>query len=295
MNKSGFIYSNMRKFRAKYAVILVIFIIAVILFAANSSEYIIKKIIGSTPLDLEKFATVETQVLPADYTMDVKNEDKKIYNFATPSTSYWQGNRYYFSAVVEDVANVETAFTYRGAPVTSEVDTDADPIMLKATYAVIGGITVPVITKPNQNILKGDTIEGIFTNHSPLILEQLAKKSGGKDMEICGYTLDTRGIEMGSEHSVCTLVLISIILIIYLLVKLIIYFVNPLKHPIYAQLDKYGEIQYVAEDVDKEIENNITNREKGIIYTTNWIVTKKEFKYQIIKNHAAGGKFKYTP
>ncbi len=295
MNKSGFIYSNMRKFRAKYAVIVVLYTIAVALFALDSSKYIVKMMFGSTPLDLEQFASVQTQVLPANYTVDKQSEDARIWGSAAPSTSYWQENRYYFSVKIDDVKSIEAAYTVGGAPVTYEVDTDADPIAVKATYAVINGITVPVIMEADQSISKGDTVEGIFTRHSPLILEELAKKSDGEDTEICSYTLDIRGIDMGSEFSDCVLLTMSVILLVYLLAKLILYFVNPLKHPMYAQLDKYGEAQYVAEDIDREVENNITNREKDTIYTTNWILTKKSFKYQIVKNHAVGGKFKYTP
>ena len=295
MNKSGFIYLNMRKFRLKYAVIVVLYTIAVVLFAADSSKYIVKMMFGSTPLDLEQFGTVKTEVLPANYTVDKQSEDAKIWGSAAPSTSYWQGNRYYFSVKIDDVKNIEAAYTVGGAPVTYEVDTDADPIAVKATYAVVDGITVPVIIGADQSIKKGDIVEGIFTRHSPLILEELAKKSNGKDMEICSYTLDIRGIDMGSEFSDCVLLVMSAILLIYLLTKLVIYFANPLKHPMYTQLDKYGEVQYVAEDIDKELESNITNREKDTIYTTNWILTKKSFKYHIVKNHAVGGKFKYTP
>ncbi len=295
MNKSGFIYSNMCKFRIKYAVIVVLYTIAVILFSVDASKYVIKRITGSTPLDLELFASVQTEVLPANFTVDKQSEDAKIWGSAAPSTSYWQGNRYYFSVKVDEVSDVNVAYTLSGAPVTQEVDTEADPVAVKATFVVIDGITVPVMMEADRSILKGDTIKGIFTRHSPLILEELAKKSGGKDMEICSYTLDIRGIDMGSEFSDCVLLTMSVILLIYLLAKLIVYFVNPLKHPMYTQLDKYGEVQYVAEDIDKEIENNITNREKGVIYTTNWIITKKTFKCQIVKNHAVGGKFKYTP
>ncbi len=295
MNKSGFIYSNMCKFRIKYAVIVAVYAIAVVLFSVDASKYVIKRITGSTPLDMEQFAAVQTEILPANFAVDKQSEDARIYNSAAPVTSYWQGNRYYFSVKVDEVSDINVAYTLSGAPVTQEVDTEADPVAVRATYAVIDGITVPVMTAADATIAKGDTVEGIFTRHSPLILEELAKKSGGKDMEICRYTLDIRGIDMGSEFSDCVLLTMSVILLIYLLAKLIMYFVNPLKHPMYTQLDNYGEVQYVAEDIDKEIESNITNREKGIIYTTNWIITKKTFKYEIVKNHAVGGKFKYTP
>lgn len=295
MNKSGFIYSNMRKFRMKYAIIVILYTIAVIVFALDTSKYILKRIQGPTALNTIEFAKTETIVLPHDYFIDKTSDDARIWGSAAPGESYWQGNKYYFNVTADEVIETNVAYTVGGFPVTDETDTDADPVTVKAYYAIIDGITVPVLTEGDVTINSGNTLTGIFTRHSPLILEQLAKNSNGADIEISRYTLDTRGIDMGSEFSDCVLLIMSLVLVLYLIIKLVIYFVNPIKHPIYTQLDKYGESQYVAEDIDREIKNEKTTVEGASIYTPNWILTKKSFKYEIVKNHAAGGKFKYTP
>ena len=126
-------------------------------------------------------------------------------------------------------------------------------------------------------------------------MAELAKSLGEGGMELCPYMLDIRGIEMSSEFSDTLMWTVFLIILLILLVKLAIYYIRPDKHPMFTQLDKYGDIYAVAEDIEKELKSPEAQYYKKEIYTPGWILTGQTFKYKIGKNHISGGKFRYTP
>ena len=295
MNKTGFIYGAMSKFRLKFTVIVVIVAVIFGFYTADSYKYISKKIFGSVPLDTDAFKNIETMVLEPGFVCDTESADALIYGYALEDSSYFQGSKYYFDVTVDDVIYKNVAYTIGGVAVTDEVDTTADPIALKAEYIKVNDIIVPVIMGKDQTISKGDTVKGIFTRSSTRILEEFAKKSGGEKTQICKYTLDIRGIEMEAEFSDCVIWTIYALILLYLIIKLIIYYIKPQNHPMIAQLEKYGEVEYLIKDIEDELKDDSTTYEKNEITTKNWILQKKSFKYLIIKNHKTSGNFKYTP
>ncbi|MBQ7900450.1 MAG: hypothetical protein IJ365_00620 [Clostridia bacterium] len=295
-DKNGFLYKSMVKYRLKFTVVFVLYVIVFAMFTASCADYLAKRAFGASALDVEAFAAeCGTMTLDGGYTFDKDSPDAKIFGFAVKEQSYLQDDKYFFEVPVDDVIAADVAYTAGGVPVTPEVDTTADRVAIKVDYAVIGGVQVPVLMLPEQNILPDTTLEGIFVQSSPLILAELAKKCGDTSVEICPYTLDIRGIEMGSEYSDTLLWVVMLAILIFLLIKLIIYHAKPHKHPIFAQLDKYGDVFALANDIEQELKSDKTTFYKKEIYTPEWILTKQSFKYRIGKNHLAGGKFKYTP
>ena len=296
MNKNSFLYTNMVKYRLKFTAIVILIAILFCTFTVDSYKYISKRLFGAVPLDTQAFSAVEKTLLKSDFVCDTSSDDAQIYGYALKGTSYFQGDKYYFDVVAEDVMHKNIAYTRDGVPATEDTDTDADPIAVRADYIIVNGVTVPVLMNSDQHISKGDVITGIFTRSSTRILEEFAKKSDGKDMEICKYTLDIRGIEMEAEFSDCIIFIILTLILIYLLTKLISYYINPLRHPMLKQLERYGEVPHVMEDIESELRDkeNVTWGKKEI-YTKSWILQKKSFKYAVVKNHTASGNFKYTP
>lgn len=295
MNKNGFIYSNMAKYRLKFTIIVIIVAIIFGFYTADSYKYISKKLFGAVPLDINEFNNVETTILEPDFVCDTEAEDAPIFGYALEESSYFQGNKYYFDVPVSNVTQKNIAYTVGGVAVTDEVDTQADPIGVKAEYITVGNITVPVLMGKDQEIKKGDTVKGIFTRTSTRILEEFAKKSDGKSQTICKYTLDIRGIEMEAEFSDCVIWTIYALILLFLIIKLIIYYIKPQSHPMISQLEKYGQTEFIIKDIEDELNDDSTIHEKNEITTKNWILQKKSFKYLIVKNHKATGSFKYTP
>ena len=295
-NKNGFLYKAMKKYRLKYTVICIVCIVLFAMYTSSCINYLMAKAFGPSALDVEMFATESgSMVLDNGYSYDKNSPDARIFGFASPETSYMQGGAFRFDVKIDDIIPADFAYTMSGVRYTEDIDTDEDPIATKADYAIIGGKTVILLMMPEQNIAPGDTVTGIFTQNSPVILAEMAGDCPEGGREICPYMLDVRGIEMGSEFSDTLIWVVFLIILLVLLTKLAIYYIRPAKHPIYTQLDKYGDIYAVAQDIEKELEDSNTQYYKNEIYTPEWILTKQTFKYKIGKNHTAGGKFKYTP
>ena len=295
-DKGGFLSRSMTKFRLKFAIICMIYIVLFAMFTNSCSDYLLTRALGPTELDVERFsAECGSMTLLPDYTYDETSPDARIFGYATPEKSYLQDRSYRFDVKIEDIIPADFAFTIGGERVTPETDTEEDPIAIKADYAVIGGKKVILLIPSNQDVLPGDTVTGIFTQPSPIILSELAPGQGEGGMELCPYMLDIRGIEMSSEFSDTLLWTVFLIILLILLVKLAIYYIRPSKHPMFTQLDKYGDMYAVAEDIENELKSPEAQYYKKEIYTPEWILTRQTFKYKIGKNHISGGKFRYTP
>lgn len=296
LDKGGFLYKSMVRYRLKFTFICIIYIILFALFTLSCRDYLITRAFGPSPLDAERFAAeCTTMTLTADYSYDETSPDARIFGYASPERSYLQDRNYRFDVTVEEIIPTDFALTMDGIRVTPETDTESDPIAVKAHYAVIGGKKVVLLMTYAHNPLPGDKVTGIFTQASPIVLSKLAKDMGEDGMEICEYMLDIRGIEMSSEFSDTLLWTTLLLILLFLLAKLIIYYIKPHKHPMFAQLDKYGDLYAVAEDIENELRMPETQFDKNEIYTPEWLLTKQSFKYKIGKNHISGGKFRYTP
>ncbi len=296
LNKSGFLYNSMTKFRLKYTMVCIVYIILFALFTTVCKDYILTRALGPSELDIDRFASeCGTMTLMADYTYDKTSPDARIFGYASPDSSYRQGRSYRFDVVIEDVTSADFSYTAGGVRVAPDTDTEADPVAVKADYALVGGRTVLLLMMPEQNIHPGDNVTGIFTQPSPIILDELAKSVGDEGIELCSYMLDIRGIEMSSEFSDTLMWTVFLIMLLILLAKLVIYYISPHKHPMFVQLDKYGDMYAIAEDIENELRNPETQFGKKEIFTPEWILTKQAFKYKIGKNHISGGKFRYIP
>ena len=296
IDKNGFLYKNMAKYRLKLTAIVVIFAMIFGWFSVSCAKYLTKRAFGSSPIDVNAFsAECKTMVLDANYTYDKNSPEAKIFGYAIESRTYMQGNKYYFNVPVGDVIDTDVAFTISGAVLTPEVDTESDKVAVIVKYATVGDVCVPLLMLPDQKLASGDAVDGVFVEASPLILEQLAKQDAAIPRRISTYMLDLRGIEMGSEFSDTLLWLIMLAILLYLVVKLAIYYIKPVRHPMFAQLDKYGDIYAIAEDIEHQLKSDATQFYKKEIYTEEWLLTKQSFKYRIGKNHTSGGKFRYTP
>lgn len=293
INKEGILYRNVIKNRRKLLAILLLIIICFVWFTTSIYPYLVKRATGASPLDEERFTESECVVIGPSYTSDDPKAEK-IFGFAETKKSYWQDHRYYFSVKSDKLVYSGLSYTRGGEVVTDITDTEIDPVAVSVYFANIGDRVVTVLALPEQKIETLPELKGIFVNASPLILKDLSKDIK-EDYSVSAYTLDVRGIEMSAESSDTVIWVLLIALIIYLGIKLIRYYRNPLKHPTYKQLEKYGDVLELIEDIELQLQNDVVSIEDNQIVTADWIVTEESFKKLIQKNHTAKGKFKYTP
>lgn len=293
INKTGVLYSNMKRGRTKLTVIYVLLLALFIIHSINTLPYLEKRAFGSVPLDIGTFASLSpTTQVTSTYAPSV--EESKIYGHARKKQSYWQGSNYFFSVKLDSLESCNLAYTASGAIVENSTDTQSDPVAVKVDFITIDGTKTAVLSMGSAELKEGMVAEGIFVEISPLILKDLAAFVPEGEV-ISKYMLDVRGIDMDSEYSDTVIWFVFVAVLLFLSVKLFIYYTKPIKHPTFAQLEKYGTAYLICQDIESQIEEENAAFEGDRLVSSDWIITKTTFACKVEKNFAAGGKFKYTP
>ena len=281
MQKDKYLYKEMNLYRKKYLVINIVITILFIIFTSAKLPYLLTKVKGATPLDTERFAK-ECETFTMDTVTELGRKDTKHPdNNCFRSNSYWQDNTYLFSVVPDSVTDTGKVFSQEIEGMSGVKETvDVYRVFL----ADIGGVKVPVITYANA---KPDKFEGYLTELSKVIkasVSEYVAENGGSE-ESCEYMLDARGAEMDTSATDPWIFLLWLALVIFLWVKLIIQYVNPLKTPTYRQLVKYGEVLTVEKMINEQIEDAIKEKNKKIL--KDFIVFRDTFKLEVNRNHTA--------
>ena len=281
MQKDKYLYKEMNHYRIKFLIINLIITALFITFTIAKMPYLITSVNGESPLDTERFAK-ECKTFTMDTVTELGRKDtKQPDNNCFRSNSYWQDGTYFFSVTPDSVTDTGKIFTQdidTGTGVVETID------VYKVLLADIGGVKVPVITYVNAET---DSFTGYITELSKVIKasvsEYVAETTGSE--EICEYMLDARGGEMDTSATDPWLFILWLILVVFLWVKLIIQYVNPLKTPTYRQLVKYGDVSTVEKMVNEQIGNAITENKKKIM--PDFIVFRDTFKLAVNRNHTA--------
>lgn len=286
----SFVYRSMKKYRIKFLIICASLLLLWILYVVSNSAYILNRIIDHPNLNLTHFAQ-NTETTPVEEPFELhRNDDLSIKDYALKDSSYWYGNKYEFKVSLPDISLVESIITNETTGTGNEAT--KKEISAKLWLANIGGKNVVVLTYPDFNPEKDTEVTGIFTKIPHIINYQLANAFSEKPgFEICEYMLDTRGVEMESESFDIVFSTVTLLILIFLFIKLSIQFADYHKTPTYRQLEKYGE----GDEVVKLIENEFGKAQiSGKQYILeNWIITPDTFKLKITRNHIKHGSFKY--
>ncbi len=290
MNKFT-VHKAMKHYRRKFLIVELVLIAVFVCFLAYSFAYISNIFVGAVPLDEERFS-LSTKETVVGEPFDLHRRDAaNIPDFALKGNSYWQGNSYEFTVQLTDVKNTGISYTNFTTGTGSEAVKDKTSAVL--FLARIGNKNTLVLAYPHEDLTKPVKVSGIFTS-IPLIVKHDVAKSNAflPDDVVCEYMLDTRGLEMESETFDLVFCLMLSLIIMYLGIKLIMQYRNYRLTPTYRQLEKYGDPDMIARDVDEEL--------SGIQWigkecaTGGWIISKKPFMLKIIKNYRRHGKFKYV-
>ena len=282
--KDGIVYKSMNRHRIKLLIRIAVILVIFALYFSTCKPYVLNVIMGSSAFDAQRYSADIAMVAPDELKDD---GSLVIKNYSLKPTSYWQDGKYEFDVVPGAVE--ETGITYT-TKYTRESHSEADGegiLSAVLTCADINGVNTLILSYPHQEVKQGTVIPGIFTE-IPAIIKQDLISSDMADEKISPYMLDARGIEMEAERFDMTLCSALLILALYLLVKAIIYYINPLLTPTYRSIDKYGDVNSVVADVENQLKNSQVQKipKKEAVYTEDWIVSEDSFKLKIVKNHA---------
>lgn len=285
------VYEAMKHYRRKLLIIEAVLIAVFVCYFASSFAYVSNIFVGAVPFDEEKFSLSAKDTTVGE-PFDLHRRDAtNIPDFALKDSSHWQGKNYEFIVPLKAAKN--TGIAYVNATTGTGSDKNQDDISAVLYVAKIGNKDTLVLAYPHQDLTKQSYVNGIFTS-IPLIVKHDVAKSKGFSAEdvICEYMLDTRGLEMESETFDLTFLIVLFLIILYLGIKLIMYYKNHCLTPTYSQLEKYGEPDEVAKMVDDELRG--IQWMKDECATGHWIISKKPFMLKIIRNYRQHGKFKYV-
>lgn len=284
----GIIYNSMKRHRIKLMWRIIVLALVLLTYFLLNRAYILNVIFGSIKLDGVRFVKeAKTYTVLYDEAM-VSDASHIIRSYSVKSSSYWQDDKYEFSVPLSDVAETPISYTTRNTGDNYSKTDDKGVLSAKLYTAKVEGINVIVLSYPHQDVLNFESIDGIFTEIPPVIAADFASLGAYEGQEFCKYMLDTRGLEMGSERFDITVSLMLLLLILYLSVKLCIYYINPYFTPTYRALDKYGDVDTVIQDIEAQLKAKGILKIKGrkSYHTDDWIVSEDSFKLKILRNHA---------
>lgn len=286
-----FIYKSMKKYRIKYLIILIVLVVLWGVYVNANSPYIMNRFIDHPKLSESHFSE-NTENVKVGMPFELhRSDDRTVKDFATRGESYWVGDRYEFKVSLSDVLPIESDITNKMTGTGGK--TTKQDVSAKLWLAKIGDKNVVVMSYPDFDPEKSGDVTGIFTDIPLIVKYQLAQKFGETpDFEVCEYMLDTRGLEMESEGFDLVFSFVTLLVLIYLVVKLAIQFANYRKTPTYKQLEKYGDCDEVEKLIEKELANAVFSDKQYVC--ENWLVIPDTFKLKIVRNHKKHGNFKYV-
>lgn len=292
--KENFLKSYMKKFRLKLVGVLALLIIILIAYFTWCQSYILNVFLGETPLDTHKFSQNTSTFLVGDEFELKRGEQGSLKDRATKTTSYWQGDKYEFGLYAKDVKKTDIFYTYGQINTDVAKDYKNDEAIRLYTTKIEDKVVL-VISTNEIKLTDGAYIKGIFTEISKGLHYKLTQSEFfNSDDEISTYVLDIRGLEMESEKFDVGFCVCLLAIILFLLIKIIRYFVNYKITPTFKQLEEYGEIDDVENQIEKELSRLVTIGENGEVICENFIIEKSTFKLKISKNHLKGHSFKYV-
>jgi len=283
VEKNSVLYKSMSRYRIKFLVINIILTLLFVFYTANKLPYLKTAWFGESPLDVQRFLE-ETSTITVDELVELTRKDRRNPDACyLKQTSYWQDDAYRFIINADSIEETDIVFKGKMTTASSEV---VYQDMYRLCFAEIGGRKVAVLAFANQEFEKNMTA-CIVHMQKPVLsgISQIASKEG--PMEICEYVIDVRGLEMEAEFSDHSFFWIYLAGLIFLYIKLIRYFINPINTPTYRQLIRYGKIETVADEISRQANLPSARRNGKDLVLDEFILTKGFLKLCVTKNHMA--------
>ena len=214
----GYIYGEMKKYRRKFLLILMVLAILWATYFVANSPYIFNRFLPHGELDVSHFSKNSKNVSVGEPFELHRNDDTTIPDYALKGASYWKGSKYEFIVPLSDMTELEFGITNKTTN-TGDGSTQ-DNISAKVWLAKIGDKEVVVLTYPDFKPEVQKEVTGIFTSIPYIMKYNLANYfQDSPDYEICEYMLDTRGLEMESESFDIVFSIAFLAVIIFLLIR----------------------------------------------------------------------------
>lgn len=278
MNKEGFLYKGMAKYRFKLFTVNLILLLLFVIYTINILPYLKTAFQGPKALDTERFLK-ETSIITIDKPIELGRKDHKLPDMSLiKKTTYWQGDVYDFVIDISTLEPVGKTFKSVNNMTGKEMD------MYKLYMTELGGRKIAVLSYP-EDITGKNVTANLSQMQKPIASEISKTLKDGEVIELSEFVIDLRGAEMGAEDSDIMFFWLCAIILAFLFIKLIVYFVYPKSAPTFRQLAKYGDIDDIIKDVDNQSKLDTVYKDGEMLVLTDYIITKSTFKLVVNKNH----------
>lgn len=209
----------------------------------------------------------------------------------TRSELYVDGLKYRFKLTVESYEEAGIGYglyedktlqiLYGNAP-TKMVPPGA---VQKVGIITIDGVRFIALLPREMTIKSGDTVSGVIFAKLPLYVGHdlgLTDSAGG---EVASYCADLRGIVVEDEYVDFFLMILFSILFPAFFAYCVACLINPRIHPNYLRISKFGDVDKVCAEIDSELGEESTYKEKRSIYTKHYIIEHTLYNTRVRKNH----------
>jgi len=284
VKKSGVVYKGMARYRRKFLAINLFLTLLYIFYIIIKLPYIKTEMFGPEKLDVDRLFN-ETGTIKITEFVDLGRKDKK-----TPEanhlkkTSYWQDDAYLYTFKADKVENTGVVFKGKVTSYGSNETTYED--MYDVYIAEIRGRKFALLAFSGQEVKK-DMTAYIVHMQKPVLSAVSSVMEDDEAMEISNMILDVRDVEMEAASSDFAFVWIYLAGILFLHLKLLRYYINPLTTPTYTQLSRYGDIETVAEEIDRQYKLPSARRNRKEVILDEYILSKSPMKMKVVINHTA--------
>lgn len=281
MNKDSVLYKAMARYRIKFLIINLVLTVMLISYTVAKLPYLKTAWFGETPLKTERFLK-ETKTITVDRKIELGRKDRRNPDGSyLKKSSYWQDDKYLFELSLENLQ--KTDVSYEGTVSINEEETKIKTIY-ELYVAQIGGRNVAVLAFSGQEVKEKMT--GCIVHMQKPVLAGISELIDEKgELELSEYIIDVRGLEMEAESSDHLFFWIYLAALLLLYIKLLVYFVNPLRTPTYRQLYKYGKTEDIADEIDRQAKLPSARRNGKDLVLEDFILTKSTMKLAVTKNH----------
>ncbi len=283
IDKNNVLYKGMSRYRIKFLVINILLTVLFVMYSINKLPYLKTAWFGPSELDVERFVS-ETSVVKISEQEELTRKDRQNPDASyLKKSSYWQDDKYRFTLKADKIEKTEKVFKGKVTPPSGKV---MYVDMYNLYIAEIEGRKVAVLAFSDQKI--DSELTASIVHMQKCVRSKLSEITAEEGpMEFYDCVIDARNLEMEAETSDHTFFWLYLAVLMYLYIKLIVYYIKPLNAPTYRQLERYGKPETVAEEIDRQYKLKSMRRNGKDIVLEGFIISKSFMKLKVVKNHMA--------
>lgn len=204
---------------------------------------------------------------------------------------YEDGLKYRFQLTIEDYQEAGIGYGFAEDKTLSILYGNPDSKRLppearqKIAFVTIGGVRFIALLSADAEVKNGDVIPyALFTKAEKYVLHDLGLTEYA-GTQVAPYVADLRNLIVDDETTDFLLVILFTLIFPTFLAYSILCLVNPKFHPNYLRIAKFGKIDEVCSEIDVEIHDESTYKEKRSIYTKHYIIEQTLYNTKVRKNH----------